>query len=397
MNKTRKTIGLSLLIIGLCSIPFLLAFAPDGAVTMALFPIMAGLLTLLLDPKSPANTAKPTIPTRTVPPASTPNKTFVCASCHTEKNIKYMHKNQLCVDCWKPKTDIPSHSTAVAYCFGEGRPDLIGAPYREYRDGQANRILYELFRIPPSPEWEIAIIGLDVRTGKAWQQNARQKSYGAFLGSEDEWHQLSYDDVRELAIQNNVSKANYAGLNENTWEHYIPQAFMERVIPKAPQPTVYPANHFARHGHLDADAIFVRTRRRFGEDFQFLRKCSTGYRALSVSNADAGQFIYGNIPTCPDEEFILNILENRKSIGCVNIADRLLSNDDLQFIVNSVETTKLFHAPRRETASANISIYGGEIITAYFCVNGRVIPCAGKAAHDVGSAISSCVRGIKKG
>lgn len=153
-------------------------------------------------------------------------QTFICSKCGIKLPLKYMHKQNVCSSC----TSVPS-SKNVDFVFGKNRSDIIALPYVN-RKSDTNCVLYELFRIPPPDGWEISLIGLDALSGKPYRNNSRQKSYGAFLGSEDQWQPLSYDEVRQLADEVSLLNANLADLNENTWRNYIPAEFIERVTPK---------------------------------------------------------------------------------------------------------------------------------------------------------------------
>ncbi len=291
----------------------------------------------------------------------------------------------------KTPNSVPEDKEAH-FNFGKNREDIIADRY-VHKISRENHILYNLFQVPPADGWEIAIIGLDILNGKPYRNDSRQKCYGVTTACEDSWLPLTYDEVRQLAATVSFSGADLSDLNDRTWTEYIPKEFIEKSQPKPVLPQVYPCEKFSESRSLDIDAISVHTKFRFGENYQFLRKCSTGYRVFSAS----GERFYKMFPDCPTEEYLHDVLNGKIRVGDLEAHDRLLNEDEVKYFAELINSCGLYLSPKVATQTIDISIYGGETVRAYYYKDSKQIPCACKTVHDIGSDISTCAkRGVKK-
>ena len=279
--------------------------------------------------------------------------------------------------------------------FGAQRRDLLLEPYVEHLDSEGNRCIYRLYSLPPDGPWEISQVGLDIRTGEPWLEESRQRSYGPVLGGESEWTKLTYDQVRNLTGKSSTHfREDFADLSEETWRNYIPKDVLASAQRK-PVAISVGQDQLAKDTELGLDAIFVRVKLRFGENFCFLRRCDSGYRALWGQTCIAGRHIYVSIQECPSEQMIAEWMNGTEYIGNVDLSDRLLTDTDLRCIAHRIRKSKLFEGPQYQEAVVPISIYGNDWVTARYWKDGQCIGCAGKAAYQVADAIRDVVRGIQ--
>lgn len=183
-------------------------------------------------------------------------------------------------------------------CNEDGLPIDKNEPF-SYIDTAYNfaniRTIYEINRVKPNEGWELAYVGICKVNGKFYLVNMRQRSYGAFLGSEEDVKEISFSEFYSMA------KEKVEGITEDNALSFIPNDFCKIDMPT-------PVSKKIERGRFSPNkdqikVLYIREELRFGSYVYELRKFDTGYRIeyINSSSASQGRQIYNRLIS--DSEF----------------------------------------------------------------------------------------------
>ena len=236
---------------------------------------------------------------------------------------------------------------------------------------------YKLKEIKPQEYYEKAWAGVNIATGIPFILQSKQKSYGVFLGGEDYYNRISWDQLRNLCGLD---------INERNYMRFVPKSAWEQLEKdNREKPLELPDEQCVYSGDKPIDYYFVKISRRFGADGYLFRKSPDGYRVFYISNAVTGESFlptprYGKVPTENEIDMML------KGIKGWNIYDRLLTDIEQAYFWNELL--------RRADNDAELwnDIYGS---TSTFCLYGK----SGTEHREFGNTnysnrIAHCIRNL---
>ncbi len=191
--------------------------------------------------------------------------------------------------------------------------------------------VYLIKEVAPSDDWEIAKVGIHVRTGKFYRVESRQKSYGAFLGGEDTWTNLSQSDFCTITGRDDINADNALSFVPDELKGIPATKITEQVCS-------FRGINDKKRKTYNIAYLSVTIERRFGTDIMNLVRYKDGYRA--IHKYESHDF--------PDKK-----------------ASRHLSETEVSYVIDALPMKKPDNCSRYGTA--NISIYGGEHVDA-FCI-----------------------------
>ena len=182
-------------------------------------------------------------------------------------------------------------------------------------------------KISPSYGWEIAKAGIHVHTGKLYRIESREKSFGAFLGGEDTWSEISQSDFCFLTGRDDI--------NEDNSLSFVPDELKQKhAVPKLDEEECeFNGTSYRKRKKHKIAYLSVVIGRKFGTDTVKLYRYKDGYRAIY-------------------EYYSLHFPRNTTS--------RHLSETEAHYIIDVFPKKKPKHAGKN--GRADISIYSGERI-----------------------------------
>lgn len=236
---------------------------------------------------------------------------------------------------------------------------------------------YRLKEIEPQPDYQKAWAGINIAAGVPYVLQSRQRSYGVFLGGEDDYRRIPWDELKNLCGLD---------INAGNYMRFVPKSAWERLEnDNREKPLELPDGKCVYSGEKPIDYCFIEISRRFGADGYLFRKSPDGYRAFYISNAVTGEnFLptsgYGKVPAESEIDMML------KGIKGWNIYDRLLTDIEQAYFWN-----ELFRIEQKDRELWN-DIYGA---TRTLCLYGK----SGTEHREYGNTnysnrIAGCIKNL---
>lgn len=167
---------------------------------------------------------------------SMPIKTFVCSNCGKTLAIKYVHKNNLCVNCAETKSNITNINQS------QDSTNNINCENSEHK-APSHKTLFELYSTSKDlpgdnvyRSWANVIISESgILTIEENSITFSAHSLGHNTGRFTTHKQVSFEELPNLIAQSNDSKARkYVGMNQLNWREYIKEPQTAKKASKYP-------------------------------------------------------------------------------------------------------------------------------------------------------------------
>lgn len=159
-------------------------------------------------------------------------------------------------------------------------PDLLGGVFLSSRDRPGcppeENQLYQLFRIRMESDFCDSIC-LDIRNGDPYFVHDELRNIGAAYGSEQFLTKIRYNNVREYH-----PGADYADLNENTWQRYIPNGKYESACAFSERNRVTIPPGEQKRGKESLRRFYLEKHNYHYHTITYLRKTDSGFRIFFI-------------------------------------------------------------------------------------------------------------------
>lgn len=190
--------------------------------------------------------------------------------------------------------------------------------------------VHEITNVEPLPEWTVAKVGIHMLTGEFYRVDARPKSYGFYMGGEETYQRLSLEEFHKYTKRTDITEENALNFVPKIEEPKAKEIKEKKIENKDINISI--------SSKYDVAYLYISIKRRFATDTLRLIKYKNGYRVLSNYYS----------PDFPN-----------------NYTSRHLSSRDVDYVLSVFPNDKPVNGSGEEYGSANISLYGGEIIMAY--------------------------------